>query len=151
MRKKLTIKENKFADSYIEQGNATEAYLGAYAKQSRASAEANARKLLAKPHIKAYIEERMAMIESKSIAKQEEVLQYLTSVMRGELTEEVLKGVGGGEQVITNMDITARDRIKAAELIGKRYGLFTEKLEVDSAGLVVITDDISAVKSNPKN
>lgn len=138
---KLTIKQKKFADEYIISGNATEAYLKAYAKQSRASAEANARKLLGNYSVKSYIEERMKKLEEESIADQKEVLQYLTRVMRGKETEEVLASVGNFEQEIKEMAVGAKDRIKAAELIGKRYSLWTDRVEVDSDLTIVFEDD----------
>lgn len=129
---KLTIKQKRFADEYIISGNATESYLKAYAKQSKASAEANARKLLGNNSVKQYINERIKELDDKAIAKQEEVLKYLTSVMRGELEEEVLYGVGDGVQSTRHIEVGAKDRLKAAELLGKRYRLFTDKVELDA-------------------
>ena len=71
-----------------------------------------------------------------------EVLQYLTELMRGEHKEQVLRGVGMGEQVKTNMEVSAKDRIKAAALLGKRHALFTDKQEISATNLVTIVDDI---------
>lgn len=129
---KLTIKQKRFADEYIISGNATESYLKAYAKQSKASAEANARKLLGNNSVKQYINERIKELDDKAIAKQEEVLKYLTSVMRGELEEEVLYGIGDGVQSTRHIEVGAKDRLKAAELLGKRYRLFTDKIELNA-------------------
>ena len=130
---KLTIKQKRFADEYIISGNATESYLKAgYANQKRSSAEANARKLLGNSSLKDYINERIKELDDKAIAKQEEVLKYLTSVMRGEQTEQVLYGMGEGMQGKTLIEVGAKDRIKAAELLGKRYRLFTDKVELDA-------------------
>lgn len=130
---KLTIKQKRFADEYIISGNATESYLKAgYANQKRSSAEANARKLLGNSSLKAYINERIKELDDKAIAKQEEVLKYLTSVMRGEHEEEVLYGVGEGVQSTRHIEVGAKDRLKAAELLGKRYRLFTDKVELDA-------------------
>lgn len=130
---KLTIKQKRFADEYIISGNATESYLKAgYANQKRSSAEANARKLLGNSSLKAYINERIKELDDKAIAKQEEVLKYLTSVMRGELEEEVLYGIGEGVQSTRHIEVGAKDRLKAAELLGKRYRLFTDKVELDA-------------------
>lgn len=61
--------------------------------------------------------------------------------MRGEQREQVLRGVGMGEQTITNMDVGAKDRIKAAELLGKRYRLFTDKVEAEVTGKVVFANE----------
>lgn len=130
MARKLTIKQKKFADEYIISGNATEASLkaGYSPKTARAIGYEN----LTKPYIKSYIEDRMDALAGKAIAEQEEVLQYLTSVMRGEETEKTLLGVGKGEQAIVEIDVSAKDRLKAAELLGKRYALFTDKQELDA-------------------
>jgi phage terminase small subunit len=87
---KLTEKQKKFADIYIEKGNATQSYIDAgYKATSRSVAEANARKLLANYSVKNYIDERMKQLDSEKIASQNEILEYLTNVMRGEVTEEV--------------------------------------------------------------
>lgn len=134
--RKLTVKQKKFADRYIEMGNATQSYIDAgYSVTKRSVAEANARKLLGNYSVKKYIEERMKELEDKQIAKAEEVLKYLTSVMRGEETEEVVVveglGEGASEARLIQKQVSAKERIKAAELLGKRYALFTEKLDVN--------------------
>ena len=68
-------------------------------------------------------------------------MMYLTSVMRGEQTEQTLRFLGEGYQEIADIDITARERLKAAELIGKRYGMFTDKLDIESPIPVVISGE----------
>lgn len=138
---KITIKQKKFADEYIISGNATEAYLKAYAKQSRASAEANARKLLGNYSVKTYVDERMKKLDEESIADQKEVLQYLTRVMRGEEKESVLVNSGDFKQEVREIAVGAKDRIKAAELIGKRYSLWTDKVDLDNNITIVFEDD----------
>ena len=139
LSKKLTIKQKKFADEYIISGNATEAAIKAGYKESSARSIGNEN--LTKPDIKSYIEERMKELDEESIADQKEVLQYLTRVMRGKETEEVLASVGNFEQEIKNISVGAKDRIKAAELIGKRYSLWTDRVEVDSDLTIVFEDD----------
>ena len=139
LSKKLTIKQKKFADEYISSGNATEAAIKAGYKESSARSIGNEN--LTKPDIKSYIEERMKELDEESIADQKEVLQYLTRVMRGKETEEVLASVGNFEQEIKNISVGAKDRIKAAELIGKRYSLWTDRVEVDSDLTIVFEDD----------
>lgn len=126
---KLTEKQKRFADYYVETGNATEAYHRAYGGK-RSTADANGTKLLGNTRIKTYIDELIAEKDSARIAKQDEILAYLTSVMRGEHTEEVLRGVGEGAQTISDIEVSAKDRIKAAELIGKRYAMWTDKQEL---------------------
>lgn len=127
---KLTLKQQRFADEYIISGNAEEAAI--IAGYSKKYARGNAYKLVAKSGVKSYIEERLKELDNKAIAKQEEVLQYLTSVMRGELEEEVLYGIGDGVQSTRHIEVGAKDRLKAAELLGKRYRLFTDKVELDA-------------------
>ena len=87
--------------------------------------------MLENVRVKAYIDGRLKDLDEKQIAKQEEVLKYLTSVMRGEQTEQTLRGLGEGFQELINIEVGAKDRIKAAELLGKRYGLFTEKIDAN--------------------
>ena len=129
---KLTIKQQRFADEYIISGNATDAAIKAgYAK--RAAYQQGAENLK-KPHVREYIDKRLEEINDKSIAKQEEVLQYLTEVLRGKssATEIVVEMVGDGtsEAKLIVKPPSEKERIKAAELLGKRYGSFTEKVEV---------------------
>lgn len=119
-RDKLTLKQKAFADFYIECGNATEAAIKAGYNQK--SARVIGCENLTKPAISAYIGQRMEQIENERIASGEEVLKYLTSVMRGEEKDQF------------GLDASLQDRTKAAELLGKRYRLFTDKVEVKDDG-----------------
>lgn len=123
MDKKLTPKQQAFADYYIETGNATESAIkaGYNKKTARQIGSMN----LTKVDIKQYIEERLSKIEDERIAKGEEVLQYLTKVMRGEEKDQF------------GLDASLQDRTKAAELLGKRYRLFVDKIEADINKTVV--------------
>jgi len=136
---KLTIKQKKFADEYIISGNATEAAIKA--GYSKNSARSMGNENLTKPDIKSYIDEKMKELEDKAVASQQEVLEYLTRVMRGEEKEEVLANIGNFEQEIKEMTVGAKDRIKAAELIGKRYSLWTDKVDLDNNITIVFEDD----------
>ena len=141
--KKLTIKQKKFADEYIISGNATESYKVAgykYSSDNMASVEAH--KLLRNPKVKTYIDERMRKLEEEAIANQNEILKFLTRVIRDEETEETLISRGEEGQEITTVKLSGRDRIRAAELLGKRYGSWTDKLEVEAESRVVIVDDL---------
>lgn len=139
---KLTVKQKKFADEYIISGNATKAAVAA--GYSKKYANTNASKLLQNTTIKFYIEKRMEEINSEKIADQTEVLQYLSSIMRGEQKEQTLRGMGEGYQEIDDIEVSAKDRIKAAELIGKRYALWTDKQEVTGDLAVTFVDDIGS-------
>ena len=124
----MTLKQQRFADEYIISGNAT----GAAVKAGYSSkyANTNASKLLQNTAIKSYIDERLAQLASEKIATQEEVLSYLTSVMRGETQEQTLCSIGELGQQVIDIDVGAKDRIKAAELLGKRHRLWTDKQEI---------------------
>lgn len=135
----LTPRQQKFCDEYLISGNATEAAIKA--GYSRKTAKQTGSENLSKPDLRAYIDEQLAKIHSAKIADAEEVMKYLTSVMRGEHTEQALKLVGEGVQTVTDIDVSAKERLKAAELIGKRYGLFTEKVGLEGAVPVIITGD----------
>ena len=139
----MTIKQQRFADEYIISANATQAAIKAgYSKKYAAQ---NTDKLLKNTNIKSYIDERLADLQSKKVADQQEVLEYLTSVMRGEETEQTIIGVGDLGQELTDIEVSAKDRIKAAELLGKRYRLWTDKVETEVQGTVVFAneDDIA--------
>lgn len=120
-----------FADEYLIDCNGTRSYQVAYPEAGYDTARANAPGLLAKTCVKQYIDARMAEKTDDRIMKQDEILMLLTSIARGEQTEQTLKGVGQGAQVLVDRDAQLKDRIKAIELLGKRYGTFTEKVDVN--------------------
>ena len=130
---KLTAKQKIFCDEYIISLNATQAAIKA--GYSKKTARKIAAENLTKPVIQSYISERMKQKESSLIATQDEVLQYLTSVLRGEsqTIDTVLVGIGDGCQEVQEVEKkpSEKDRLKAAELLGKRYGLYTDKISAD--------------------
>ena len=130
----------KFADEYIICGNATQAAIDA--GYSKRSAKQTGSRLLDQTEIKEYIAERMKELEAKSIADQTEILQYLTRVIRDEETEEVLINVGNFEQEVQTVKVSSKEKIKAAELLGKRYQLWTDKVDINSTEGIKIIDDI---------
>lgn len=132
----MSLKQQRFADEYIISGNATQAAVKA--GYSSKYANTNASKLLQNTTIKSYIDERLAQLASDKVATQEEVLTYLTSVMRGETQEQTLCSIGELGQEVIDIDVGAKDRIKAAELLGKRFRMWTEKVETDVTQTVVI-------------
>ena len=140
---KLTEKQKRFADYYIETGNGAEAarLAGYKGKNLNRIAAEN----LSKLDIKNYIDEKLEEMSSKRIASANEVMELLTSAARGELEEEVVvvESVGDycSEAKIIKKQIGAKDRIKAAELLGKRYRLFTDKLEVKGMVPVMIVGE----------
>ncbi|AMY05238.1 terminase small subunit [Staphylococcus condimenti] len=141
---KLTVKQQRFADEYIRLGEITKAAINAgYSTKTACSI---GQENLNKPAIKAYIDKRMEELKKQSIAEQDEVLQYLTAVMRGEVTDQELIPVGVGQGAMEVEKLEKRSdtnaRTKAAELLGKRYRLFTDKQEIEHTGSVQFIDDI---------
>lgn len=122
---KLTEKQQRFIDYYVETGNATEAArrAGYEAKSEKAMQNIGSENL---GKLGDYIKERMKPAQDKRIADADEVLQYLTAVMRGEVKDTF------------DFDTSVRDRNKAAELLGKRHRLFVDKVEQESTGDVNI-------------
>lgn len=127
----LTAKQKRFCDEYLIDLNATQAAIrsGYSEKNARNIASEN----LSKPNIKEYIEQRMAEKESELIADQDEVLKYLTAVMRGKTQAEVVvvENIGDFMSKARTMQKAPdeKERLKAAELLGKRYGLYTDRVE----------------------
>lgn len=140
----LTKKQKRFCDEYLIDLNATQAAIRA--GYSKKTANRTGPENLSKPVIKEYIEQRMAEKDAELIADQDEVLKHLTAAMRGEITEEVVvvEGTGDGRSDANIVDkrISAKDRLKAAELLGKRYQLFTDKVDIAGAVPVVLVEDV---------
>ncbi|MCD8898349.1 terminase small subunit [Mammaliicoccus sciuri] len=141
---KLTRKQQLFADEYIRTGNIYQSAINA--GYSHNYANKNGSKLLGNVGIKSYIDARLEELKKESIAEQDEILQYLTSVMRGKVKDEELMLVPTGdfmsevERHEKRADIVART--KAAELLGKRYAMWTDKQEVEHSGDIIFVDDI---------
>lgn len=133
----MNAKQKRFCDEYLIDCNATQAAIRA--GYSKKTANEQAARLLANVSIKSYIDEQLEQMHNKTIADAEEVLEYLTSVMRGEHTEQTLKLVGDGVQDIAKIDVAAKERLKAAELIGKRYGIWKDNVDVKGAIPTVLT------------
>ena len=145
----MTEKQKRFCDEYLIDCNATRAYREAYPNcKKNSSADAAARKLLGNTRIREYIEKRLAEKEDALIAKQDEVLQTLTRVLRRQEPDTVVvtckerrSGYDeNGKKVIVEKEVPqlvqvptrVSDLNKAAELLGKRYGLYTDKVDLDA-------------------
>ncbi len=143
---KLTERQKMFCDYYIETLNATESYKRAgYKVKNDSSAAVNANRLLRNAKIKSYIDERLKEIGNERIADAKEVLEYLTSVMRGEIAEVryiVVHNKEGSYVEEREGPPTVKDRNKAAELLAKRYGLLNENMNINAEMTVKIVDDI---------
>lgn len=128
----MNERQKRFADEYIRTANKYQSAVRA--GYSEKYAKTNAHKLLENTSVKDYVEARFKELEKQSIAEQDEVLQYLTAVMRGEQEDEENIVVPKGDYVSdvekhTKKADTAQ-RTKAAELLGKRYAIFTDKQEI---------------------
>lgn len=122
----LTEKERIFADEYIKTTNATQSAIKAgYAEKSASS---KGSQLLRKVKVRKYIDDVMEKRSKNTIATADEVLEYLTKVMNGE------------EKDAFGLDTSIVDRTKAAELLGKRHMLFTEKVKLDAEIEIDISD-----------
>lgn len=122
----LTEKERIFADEYIKTTNATQSAIKAGYSEKSASSKGS--QLLRKVKVRQYIYDVMEKRSKNTIATADEVLEYLTRVMNGE------------EKDAFGLDISIADRTKAAELLGKRHMLFTEKVKLDAEIEIDISD-----------
>ncbi|CVY65453.1 terminase small subunit [Staphylococcus hominis] len=136
--KSLTLKQKQFADEYIRTGNAYQSAINV--GYSEKYAKARSHKMLENVGINQYIDENLEIIQKESIAETDEIMRYLTRVLRGEEKEEILVYVGDGMQEIQTIQPSAKDRIKAAELLGKRYRMWTDKHEVEVTTPIFIDD-----------
>lgn len=137
---KLNEKQKAFANYYIESLNAYESAIRA--GYSEAYAKSQSYKLLENVGIKSYIDERMESKDNYRIASQDEILQILTDIARGITEEEVVQFSQLGEELRTTRKPTIKDRMKASELLGKRYRMFTDKTELEIKEPITIIDDI---------
>lgn len=129
--KKLTAKQKRFCDEYLIDMNITQAAIRA--EYSRKSARVIGQENLLKPAVKAYIQQRMDEKEKELIADQNEVLKYLTSVIRGQSRSSVVvvENIGDYMSEAREMEKAPdeKERLKAAELLGKAHGIFSDRVE----------------------
>ena len=140
----MTDSQRKFADGYIIDCNASRAYRAAYPNiKNNKVAKTNGSFLLAKANIKAYIDEKLTEISNSKTAEVTEIMQYLMSMLRGQSKASVVvidgNGEGCSEARVFEKPPDEKERLKAAELFSKRYGLLTENVEVDNVVPVAIS------------
>lgn len=135
----MTKKQQRFAEEYLIDCNATQAAIRA--GYSAATARQIGQQNLSKLDIKQWIDKKLAEMQDKTIASAEEVMRYLTSVVRGQSTSSVLSLCGDGCQEVIEKAPDEKERLKAAELLGKRYGIFTDKMSLEGAVPVIISGE----------
>ena len=139
----MTEKQKRFCDEYLIDLNGTRAYKAAYPSvKSDDVAKAAASRLLSNVNVRAYLDEQLEQLHNARTADVQEVMEYLTSVLRGESSASVVvvEGIGDGCSTakVMSKPPDEKERLKAAELLGKRFGLFTDKLNVEGVVPVVI-------------
>ena len=134
--KKLSKKEEKFVIEYVRTGNATQSAINA--GYSERSARQTACRMLTKDYILKAIDELVKEMNSEKIADAEEVMMLLTEIARGETTEENVVVDKAGNVSIVETRVKEKERVKALELLGKRYKLYTDKVEASVDGQVQV-------------
>ncbi len=141
----MNDRQKAFVTEYIIDFNATQAAIRA--GYSERTAYSQGQRLLKNVEVANAIDELRKRIRRDNIAEADEIEEFLSLSMRGEMKEEVVvvegNYTGGSTARIIDKQIGLRERLKAAELLGKRYALFTDTVDLNASGLVVITDDIS--------
>lgn len=132
----LTVRQQLFADEYIISLNATQAAIKA--GYSNKTAKQIGSKLLTEIDVALYIDNTLKNIQNSKIATATEVEMYLTSAIRNELTEEVIIFNHEGEAITKTKGLAGKEKIKAAELMAKRHGLLTDKIDMQVQGSIVI-------------
>lgn len=139
----MTEKQKLFCDEYLIDLNGTRAYRTVYKTIKNDNvAGVRANKLLKQKDIAEYINRRLEEIHNENTANIQEVMEYLTSVMRGTSKANVLALAGDGYQEVIAKPPDEKERLKAAELLGKRFGMFKDNVDITSNGKTVIVDDI---------
>lgn len=133
---KLTIKQKKFADEYIRIGNATQAAINAGYKPKNAGQIGNEN--LKKLQIAEYINEKLKELDAKKTMQIQEIMEELSAIARGEVKEERLDKDG---DIVKTRPLFA-DRLKAMDMLGKRYGMWNGMAQ-ESASQTVIIDDMT--------
>ena len=141
MMAKMTAKQRRFCDEYLIDLNATQAAIRS--GYSEKTAYSQGQRMLKNVDVKAYLDEQIQKMQSKKIADATEVMEYLTKVLRGESQSEivVVENIGDFTSEARTMlkAPDEKERLKAAELLGKRYNMFSDKMKVDVAMPVVIS------------
>lgn len=143
----MTDKQQIFADEYLKDLNGTRAYKVAYPNVKKDTVAAtNAGRLLRNAEVRKYIDEQLEKMHNQRSADAQEVIEYLSSVMRGNSISTVVQtefiGDGLSKTKLIEKPPDEKERLKAAELLGKRHALFTDKTEMTVTEVPVFVDDL---------
>ena len=136
----LNDRQQLFVTEYVKDMNATKA--AERAGYSKRTAYSQGQRLLKNVEIKKAVDKLLLKVRKNNVADAVEIEEYLTSVMRGEMKETEMINVGNFEQELVEVPAKQTTRIKAAELLGKRYAMWTDKQEIDLNQQVVFVDDV---------
>lgn len=124
----MNEKQKRFCEEYIIDHNATQAAIRA--GYSEKTAKQIGSRLLTYVDVQEHIREASAKITKQSIASAEEVLEFMSRVMRGEETEEIVRFSSDGTSVSVESAPKMADRLRASESLAKHYALLVDKVEV---------------------
>ena len=132
----LNRRQELFCLHYAKTGNASESYKQAgYSNKSENVTWANACRLLKHDSVRARLAELADEMKSDKIADIKEIHEYLTSVIRGETTDDmvVTEGLGAGvsEARVVKTRTANAVRVKAAVELAKMQGAYDNKLQVE--------------------
>lgn len=157
----ISEKQKKFVHEWLKDRNATQAAIRA--GYSEKGATVQGARLLANAKVLEYREKLLKELEKSSIATVEEILEYYTKVMRREEKESIVvtikektsgwvknKETGKREKVtveketpqIVEIPTKVSDANKAAEMLGKNYGIWTDRANVDSQQSIIFVEDL---------
>ncbi len=140
----MNERQKRFVAEYVKDYNATQAAIRAGYSERTAYSQGN--RLLKNVEIKKAIKELQDEIRKENIAEAIEVEEFLSLAMKGKIEEEVVvtENIGDFESRarIIKKQISAKERIKAAELLGKRHAMWTDKQQIEGTNIVKIIDDI---------
>lgn len=143
----LTIKQRNLLNEYILTGNLKQSSIRAGYSPKTSMGKLST--FLKSEVAQEFITKRIKEMEREKVANQEEVLEFLTRVMRGQEDDPTLVGVEeNGEANVVYLRVSTSERIQAAKLLGKRYGTFVERVDMQHNGAVMFVDDILGAESN---
>ena len=146
VKEDLTPKQEKFCQEMSKLGNQYQAYCNSFNAKGmkRATIDRKANELMKNGKITARLKELAEETKSKNTAEAQEIQEYLTQVIRGQIDEDciVVESIGDYQSRARNVkkQVTPKDRIKACETLAKMRGYFDLTIKIDNAPTII--DDI---------